>query len=203
MRNPYELMTRKTVAAITRINNALPLFPGGTEASKFSNAEVIGLLKEWTLPPSWRSKFDLDRYIPMLDTKTKLIQNCAAIERNQYDTPQAKPTHKEKKTKSEKSQDSTGKRESETNNKNCSEHGKNSTHNTSHCFTLKNRKDNGQNGNEKNGKTVGCSFSNRNFRKELNATAKKSSKKEVIDLYASVIAREQTKYETPLIPIQF
>jgi hypothetical protein len=129
-RKPYKLTTRKTVAAITWINNALPLFPDGTEA------EVIGLL-EWSLPPSWRSKFDLDRYIPMLDMKTKLIKDCEAIERNQNDTQQAKPTHKEKKTKSEKSQNSTRKRESGTNNKYCSEHGKNSMHNTSDCFTLR------------------------------------------------------------------
>jgi hypothetical protein len=87
MRKPYELTTRKTVAAITRINNALPLFPGGTEASKFSN-QVIGLL-EWSLPLSWRSKFDLDGYIPMVDTKAKLIKNCEAIERNQNNTQQA------------------------------------------------------------------------------------------------------------------
>jgi hypothetical protein len=33
IRKPYKLTTRKTAAAITRINNALPLFPGGTEAS--------------------------------------------------------------------------------------------------------------------------------------------------------------------------
>jgi ATP-dependent DNA ligase len=97
---------------------------------------VIGLL-EWSLPPSWRSKFDHDGYIPTLDTKAKLIENCEAIERNQNDTQQAKPTHKEKKSKSEKSQNSPGKRESGTNNKYCSEHGKNSTHNTSDCFTLK------------------------------------------------------------------
>jgi hypothetical protein len=108
MRKPYELTTRKTAAAITRINNALPLFPGGTDASKFSNAEVIGLL-EWSLPPSWRSKFDLDGYIPTLDTKAKLIESCEAIERNQNETPQAKPTHKDKKTKSEKSSNSTTK----------------------------------------------------------------------------------------------
>jgi Tfp pilus assembly protein PilE len=193
MRKPYELTTRKTAAAITWINNALPLLPGGTDASKFSNAEVIGLL-EWSLPPSWRSKFDLDGYIPTLGTKAKLIENCEAIERNQTDAQQAKTTHKETKTQSEKSQNSTGKRESGTNNKYCSEHGKNSTHNTSDCFTIKNRKDNRQNGNEKNGKTVCRSFSNRNFRKELNAMAKKSSRKEVLDLYASAIAREKTKY---------
>jgi hypothetical protein len=98
MRKPYELTTRNTAAAITRINNVLALFPGGTEASKFSNAKVIGLL-EWSLPPSWRSKFDLDRYIPTLDTKGKLIESCEAIERNQNDTPQAKQTHKDKKRK--------------------------------------------------------------------------------------------------------
>jgi hypothetical protein len=45
MRKPYKLTTRNTAAAITQINNALPLFPGGTDASKFSNAEVIGLLE--------------------------------------------------------------------------------------------------------------------------------------------------------------
>jgi Tfp pilus assembly protein PilE len=157
MRKPYELTTRKTAAAITRINNTLPLFPGGTDASKFSNAKVIGLL-EWSLPPSWRSKFDLDGYIPTLDTKAKLIKNCEAIERNQNDTPQAKHSLKEKKSKSEKSPNNTGKRESGTNNKYCSEHGMNSMHNTSDCFTLKNRKDNGQNGNEKNGKTLAVPF---------------------------------------------
>jgi hypothetical protein len=74
MRKPYKLTKRKTAAAITRIHNALPLFPGGTDASKFSNVEVIGLL-EWSLTPSWRSKFDLDGYIPTLDMKAKLIEN--------------------------------------------------------------------------------------------------------------------------------
>jgi hypothetical protein len=148
MRKPYELTTRKTAAAITRINNALPLFPGGTDTSKFSNAKVIELL-EWSLPPSWRSKFDLHGYIPTLDTKAKLIESCEAIERNQNDTPQAKPTHKDKKSKSEQSSNGTKNCESGKNDKYCWEHGKNSTYNTSDCFTLKNRKDNGQNGNEK------------------------------------------------------
>jgi hypothetical protein len=124
-----------------------------------------------------------------------LNESCEAIERNQNDTPQAKPTHKDKKSKSEKSSNGTKNRESGKNDKYCSEHGKSSRHNTSDCSTLKNRKENGQNGNEKNGKAVGRSFSNHNFRKELNAMAKKSSKKEVIDLHASAIAREQTKYE--------
>jgi Tfp pilus assembly protein PilE len=195
VRKPYEMTTRKTAAAITRINNALPLFPSGTDTSKFSDAKVVELL-EWSLPPSWRSKFDLDGYIlPTLDSKAKLIESCEAIERNQKETPETKPTHKDKTAKSEKSSNSTKKRESGKNDKYCSEHGKNNTHNTSDCFTLKNRKDKGQNGNEKNCKTVGRSFSNRNFRKELNVIAKHSSKKEALDLYASAIIREQTKYD--------
>jgi Tfp pilus assembly protein PilE len=194
MRKPYKMTTRKTAATITWINNALPLFPGGTDASKFSNTEVIGLL-EWSLPPSWRSKFDLDGYIPTVDSKAKLIENCETIERNQNDTPQAKPAHKDKKSKRDKSSNGTKNRESGTNNKYCLEHGKNSTHNTSDCFTLKNRKENGQKGNEKSGKAFGRSFSNHNFRKELNAMMKESSKKEVLDLYASAIARQTTQVQ--------
>jgi hypothetical protein len=48
---------------------------------KFSDTEIIGLL-EWSLPPPWRTKFDLDGYIPTLHTRAKLIENCEAIERN-------------------------------------------------------------------------------------------------------------------------
>jgi hypothetical protein len=147
------------------------------------------------LPPSCRTKFDLDGYVPTLDSKAKLIKSCEVIERNQEDTSNAKATHKDKESKTEKSSNSSKKRESGNNDKYCSEQGKNKTHNTGNRFTLKNRKDNGQNGNEKNGKTVGRSFSNRNFREELNVMAKRSSKKEVLDLYASAIAHEQTKYD--------
>jgi hypothetical protein len=141
MRKPYEMTTRKTAAAITWINNALPLLPGETDTSKFSDAEVVGLL-EWRLPPSWRIKFDLDGYVLTLDSKVKLIESCEAIERNQEDTSNAKATHKDQKSKTEKSSNSSKKCESGNNDKYCSEHGKNKTHNTGDCFTLKNRKEN-------------------------------------------------------------
>jgi hypothetical protein len=65
MFKPTELTTRQTAAVITRLNNALPLFPLGTDASKFSDTKIIGLL-EWSLLPSWRTKFDVDGYIPTL-----------------------------------------------------------------------------------------------------------------------------------------
>jgi hypothetical protein len=81
MRKPYNLLTRKTTAAITKINNSLPLFPLGNQDSKFSDQELVGLL-EWSLPAPWRKKFDLDGYIPTLGTKAKLISECEAIERN-------------------------------------------------------------------------------------------------------------------------
>jgi hypothetical protein len=82
MRKPYDLSTRKMAAAITKINNSLPLFPLGNHESKFTDQELVGLL-EWSLPSQWRKKFDLDGYIPTLSTKAKLISKCKAIERNE------------------------------------------------------------------------------------------------------------------------
>jgi hypothetical protein len=74
MKEPYDLSTRKTAAAITKINNCLPVFPLGSPASKFTDQEVVGLL-ERSLPSTWRKKFDLDGYIPTLGTKAKLNHN--------------------------------------------------------------------------------------------------------------------------------
>jgi hypothetical protein len=82
MKKPYDLSTCKTAAAITKINNCLPVFPLGLPASKFTDQEVVGLLK-WLLPSTWRKKFNLDGYVPTLDTKAKLILECEAIERNE------------------------------------------------------------------------------------------------------------------------
>jgi hypothetical protein len=82
MFKPTELTTHQMAAAIYRLNNALPLFPLGTYASKFTDTEIIGLL-EWSLPPPWHTKFDLDGYIPTLHTRAaKLIENCEAVKRN-------------------------------------------------------------------------------------------------------------------------
>jgi hypothetical protein len=82
MIRPIELTTRQMAACINRMNNALPFFPTATEASKFSEIELIGLL-EWSLPATWRAKFDLDSYILTLHTRAKLIEACEAIERSE------------------------------------------------------------------------------------------------------------------------
>ena len=84
MFKPTDLSTRQTSAAINRLNNALPLFPGGSEESKFSRSEIVELL-EWALPPAWRSKFDLEGYVPSLHSQMRLIESCKAIERNKVE----------------------------------------------------------------------------------------------------------------------
>jgi hypothetical protein len=68
MRKPIDMTTRKTAAAITKIDNSLLLFPLRMNKSKFSDQELVGLI-EWSLPPHWRKKFDLDSYITTLGTK--------------------------------------------------------------------------------------------------------------------------------------
>jgi hypothetical protein len=70
-----DLLTRQMAAAINRLNNALPLFPGGSENSKFSATKVVDLL-EWSLPAAWRAKFDLDDYVPKDHQHMRLIKGC-------------------------------------------------------------------------------------------------------------------------------
>jgi flagellar biosynthesis GTPase FlhF len=70
----------------------------------------------------------------------------------------------------------------------CSEHGKNPTHATSDCFTLKNREKSGLQGGNR-------TFSNKSFRKEVIFLAKKSSKKKVLDMSATAIKREKQKLQ--------
>ena len=194
MFKPSDLSTRQTAAAINRLNNALPMFPNGSEGSKFTPTEVIGLL-EWSLPSAWRAKFDLDGFIPSMHTKGKLVAACEAIERNQVTNEKSSKTtdtHTKKKAKFENSKTSEQSGEKKKNNKSasffCTEHGKNPTHATADCFTLKNRAKKGSS--EKDTKR---SFSNKTFRKEINMLAKKTSKANVLDLYATAIKREQAK----------
>jgi hypothetical protein len=102
MRKPYDLSTCKTAAAITKINNSLPLFPLGNQESKFTDQELVGLLK-WSLPSHWRKKFDLDGYIPTLGTKAKLISECKALIDSYnciYEKQKTRPSRRKAETKS-------------------------------------------------------------------------------------------------------
>ena len=196
MFKPVELTTRQMAASINRLNNSLPFFPNATEASKFSEGELIGLL-EWSLPATWRAKFDLDGYIPTLHSRARLIEACEAIERSK--TSMEKPQKEEgtsiqKKAKRAASKISAppAKKQNSGSMYHCTEHGHNSTHSTADCWTLKNRAKSA-NQVQMDKKTDKKSFSNRNLRNEINLLAKNSSKKKILEMYASVIQREQAK----------
>jgi hypothetical protein len=82
MQMPTELPIRKTVAAVGRLNNSLPLFPNSTrETDKFTAGEILEIL-EWSIPEVWRTKFNLDGYVPMEFTKERFMTECEAVKRN-------------------------------------------------------------------------------------------------------------------------
>jgi hypothetical protein len=76
----------------------------------------------------------------------------------------------------------------------CTHHGKNSTHATKDCFTLKNRATKANAGNN----TPKRNFSARAFHKEVNHLVKNGnkSKKKVLEAYLLSIKKEQKKLKT-------
>ena len=202
MHKPADLSTRQMAAAINRLNNALPLFPLGSTESKFSEKEIVGLL-EWLLPQAWRSKFDLDGYIPTLHSKTRLIKACEAIERNNL-VPEKKKTQQDNNHNNSNKNSHAGNKKAGNKNerkrlnskplKHCTVHGHNASHDSSECYTLKNQtKPGGQIVDAKANSSQ--TFTAKRFRKEVNMLAQKSSKKKVLELYANAVKREQKKLE--------
>ena len=49
IKKPRALTTRQTIAALTRINNSLPMFPGATQEDKFNKMELLQIM-EWMIP---------------------------------------------------------------------------------------------------------------------------------------------------------
>jgi hypothetical protein len=86
MQNPKKLSIRETVAAVGRLNNSLPVFPNGKEPDKFTPGKIREIL-EWSIPEVWRTKFDLDGYVPTAFTKERFMMECEAIERNEPKIP--------------------------------------------------------------------------------------------------------------------
>lgn len=188
---PSNLSTRSTSAAISRLNNSLPFFPSGTEADKFSENELIGLL-EWSLPSLWREQFDLKGYIPTTDTRRKLIAECEAIERHVKTEDVTKKNENSNKNVKKNSSAKQGTKTTKSERPNkfyCTEHGHNPTHPTSDCFTIKNR----NNASSKGGTPNNRSFSTKTFRKEVNLLARQSSKVKVLDMYETAIKNERSK----------
>src|SRR6056300_39520 len=191
MKKPYEMSTRRCAAALSQLNNSLRRFPGGTEESKFSESELVGML-EWCLPESFRNYFDSKLYIPTDHTRMRLIVESEAIEQQQLAD---KPNFKEKifPKKFDRSVNGKNRKTNYSTNKffYCSEHGTNPTHATSDCFTLKNRKA-GNQGTVKGTQATQRTWTKKSFSKELNLMSRSKPKKEVLDLCASVIKQQQT-----------
>ena len=192
MRKPRKLSFRKTVAAVGRLNNCLPLFPDGKEQDKFSAEELVELL-EWSITQAWRTKFDLDGYIPTNHNKERLITECEAIERNE---PWKKVVDKKSAQNAKASvakRSRTAKHKSGTTSSSadktyyCSEHGQNATHGTDKCFTLKNRA-----GKSKGAGTT-STLTKKSFRREINTLSKARPKKKVIEMFAVVLQKEHAK----------
>jgi hypothetical protein len=76
------MTVRKMVAIITKMNKSLARFPGASDDDKFEADYLLEII-EWALPVRWRAKFDLDRYVPSLYDKARLIAEAEAIERSE------------------------------------------------------------------------------------------------------------------------
>ena len=75
MRKPYDLLTQKYFSAIARMNNALTKFQGATKESKFSEVELIHLLK-YSLPLKWQQKFNYNNYVPTEHDCMRLLRSA-------------------------------------------------------------------------------------------------------------------------------
>ena len=212
MKKPSDLSARKTAAAITRINNCLPMFPLGTPESKFTEPELVGLL-EWSLPQTWRNKFDLDGYIPTQGTKAKLILECEAIERSEVTKKEAKNDNNNnnknnKNSNFGKSRAGAGNRDrrdstvrTPTGNgrsffcKNC---GPNRTHTTDKCYFLnKTQRTSGDTSSTVSSEAKKKKpFSRRTFRKEVNTLARKAVKKNALGHFKSALKKAELAKES-------
>jgi hypothetical protein len=179
------------VAAVGRLNNSLPVFSNGKESDKFTPGEILEIL-EWSIPENWRTKFDLDGYVPTDFTKERFMTECEAIERNgpkihhktnnstlSVKTVTHKKSHGVKFRSATQKSDTTAKFY-------CTEHGHNPSHSTDKCFTLKNREE----------KARGASSSGliqKSFRKEINILAKGRPRKKVLEMFAVVLQQEHKK----------
>ena len=187
IRKPKDMLFRKFVAIVTKMNKSLLRFPSATEDSKFNSSELLEIL-EWSLPIKWRAKFDLDRYSPSLHSKARLIAEAEAMERSEevYISITTKGDKKNTKTLVQKKSAKPKYTKGTGTEFYCTQHGKNSTHGTVNCYTLKNREG-------ANNKTNDNNFSKNKFRKEIHlmSKARGKNKTKILDLFAAEIKKQR------------
>lgn len=186
IRKPKDMTVRRLVAIISKMNKSLARFPGASEDDKFNSNELLEII-EWSLPNTWRAKFDLDRYVPSLFDKARLIAEAEAIERSEKVlVKQDKPKNADGKGTKTIQKKSHNPKTASSIEYYCSEHGKNKTHATANCYTIKNRNDG-----KTNPQVSTTTFSGKKFRKEINLMSKGRSKKKILDLYAAEINNQR------------
>ena len=156
-----------------------------------NNVEIL----EWSIPQAWRTKFDLAGYIPTSHNKNRFTTECEQIERNEAMMQKSLINNHPKGStknavhkKGRKDKHKTGKPNSYSKGRKefyCKEHGKNPTHDTEACFTLKNRANK-----EKN---PSPHLTKKSFRREINTLARHRPKKKVIEMFATVLHAEHMK----------
>jgi hypothetical protein len=198
MKKPPDLLSRQMASALSRLNNYLPYFPNGSTASKFSDAEICGLL-DFALPHSWRKTMDLQGYNPADSDMADLLDRCERIERNETPIHYEKEPHdnnnNNKKNKFAKSGNKNKKNGREKQpptadgTYHCKKCGHNKTHDTDHCYILKRLEKEKGNG---NGKTPDKQpYSKRTFRKEVNAITRRAGKNDGLKIVVKALKREQ------------
>ena len=131
LKKPATMKYRLLQAKVLKMNKSLPLFPGGNEESKFTPQEILEIL-EFSLPAQWRTKFDLDGYVPTDHDRRRLLKEAEAIERNQTEAK----TQKVKKTnKGNNRRDPPNPPAPKEGQKNCKECGL-GNHSTKECWKL-------------------------------------------------------------------
>jgi hypothetical protein len=81
MKKPFDLSAKMMSMALSHINNYLPSFLDGDANSKYTDAELVGLL-DFSLPASWRKAMDLKGYVASQHDKKSLVDQCKMIKRN-------------------------------------------------------------------------------------------------------------------------
>ena len=180
MKKPAGMSYRILQSKVLKMNRSLELFPDATTESKFTNAEILEIL-EFSLPASWRAKFDLDSYVPTKHDRKKLMLECEAIERSEkLDVVVTKNNGKAK----EKKKENKGQKDKQKGSKSlkfCSEHGLNSSHDSAKCWSL-------------NPKLKPAKFAKKDEKgKEVNAMLENTSKEELLNM---ILHSQTTKTKT-------
>jgi hypothetical protein len=176
MRKPATMSIRQFVASVTQMNGHLVHFPGATNEELFSPPKLLELL-EFSLPDSWRAKFDLAGYIPTNHDKTRLILEGEQIERAAALAKTAAIKPKQHSTAAGK----TGFK------KNKARKGNSKGPVSASSPAAKHKPP------AKGDSAVGKTFSGNKFRKELYALSKNKDRVKVIDQYAAVLEAERKK----------